>query len=132
MTLPHWNASLELGIPEIDKDHRHLVDLVRKLTVLAQGDADRDEIWSVLVDLEEYTHQHFAREESLMQEIDHEFYDQHKAEHDRMKHDVRNTIDDFLAGKVGISDILNFVQRWLIVHISGSDTLLAKEIRLHR
>ena len=132
MSLPHWNASLELGVPEIDADHQHLIGLLRKLTDLSQGDSDRDEIWSVLMDLEEYTHQHFAREEQLMHDIHHEFFRQHKAEHDQLKLDVRNTIDDFLADKVGIKEILNFLQRWLIVHISGSDTLLAKELRPHK
>lgn len=132
MSLPRWNASLELGVPEIDSDHQHLVELVQKLTELSQGEADHEEIWSVLVALETYTQQHFIREEQLMRDIHHEFYTQHKAEHDRMTHDVRNIIDDFLANKVGVGEILNFLSRWLIVHISGSDTLLAKELRLRR
>jgi hemerythrin len=128
MALPHWNASLELGVPEIDNDHRHLVELVRRLTELNQASVDRDDVWAVLVDLEDYTHQHFAREERLMDDTGHEFAARHKEEHEKMKLDVRNVLEDFLAGSASVSSILIFLERWLLTHIAGSDTLLAHSV----
>ena len=132
MSLPRWNASLELGVPEIDADHRHLVDLVRELTVLNQGAAGREELWAVLADLENYTQEHFAREEQLMEVVGFEFAELHHAEHERMKLDVKNTIEDFLQGRTSVAAILRFLEHWLLNHIAGSDTLLAGAIRRWR
>jgi hemerythrin len=129
MSLPHWNSSLEVGVAAIDNDHKHLIELVLRLAEASRRNADAEEIWEVLQALEEYTRDHFAREEELMRKCRFEFFDLHRAEHERMRLDVKNVMEDFLARRVAAADILDFLERWLLTHIGGADTLLAEAIK---
>lgn len=123
-----WKPALELGVPEIDADHRALVDMLNRV-IAAE---DREEAMVVLEELEHYTHYHFAREEALMAECGFEFAREHEREHRTLYLEVRNQIDDLLSGERSLREIAQFMQRWLLRHIAGADRLLGAAIRKHR
>lgn len=123
-----WKPALELGVPEIDADHRALVDMLNRVLVAE----DREEAMVVLEELEDYTHYHFAREEALMAECGFEFTREHTREHRALYLEVRNQIDDLLSGERSLREIAQFMQRWLLRHIAGADRLLGASIRKHR
>ena len=61
-----WTAELELGLPEIDDQHRQLVALTNALhDELSKATPDRAAIGHILEGLVDYTVNHFVLEEEL-------------------------------------------------------------------
>lgn len=64
-----WNRSLETGHATIDDDHRNLVDQLNKLSgALARGEG-KERILGMILFLNHYAREHFAREEVHMQRV---------------------------------------------------------------
>lgn len=61
-----WDESLSVGIPEIDQQHKQLIDQMNELTDAIQKNAVQEEINPILQFLEKYINQHFSLEESCM------------------------------------------------------------------
>lgn len=120
-----WSSAIEVGVPEIDADHRILVELLNR----ASEAVDHDEALSILGDLECYAEQHFEREERLMEAHAYEFLDEHRREHQLLFFDVKNFIEDLMAGKGQIGDVTEFLRKWLLNHIAGEDRLLGTAIK---
>lgn len=123
-----WKASLELGVPEIDADHRTLVELLNRI----KASNEREEALIVLDQLESYADYHFAREEALMEECGYEFSGVHVREHRDLRFEVKNQIEDLMADERDIREVAQFMQRWLLRHIAGSDRLLSEAVLAHR
>ncbi|WP_341648836.1 bacteriohemerythrin [Thauera humireducens] len=120
-----WSPAIEVGVPEMDADHRILVELLNR----AAEAVDCDEALSILGELECYADHHFAREEQLMEAHSYEFIDEHRREHQTLFFDVRNHIEDLMAGKGQIENVTEFLRKWLLNHIAGEDRLLGTAIR---
>lgn len=122
-----WKPALEVGVAEIDADHRVLVELLNRMQA-ACGREDRDEAIAVLEELERYTHYHFSLEDRLMAECAYEFAAEHAREHRELFYEVKHQIDDLLDGERTLGEVAQFMQRWLLRHIAGADRLLAEAI----
>ncbi len=134
MTLLTWNACFETGIEEVDRQHRHLVDLVNGVApVLAAADGAIPEgIGDLFRQLLDYADWHFATEERLMRArgIDPRHFDHHLASHRGFVDDVRH----FAAAYQDEQDpsgrrLLGFVTNWLVFHILGEDQAMARQLR---
>ncbi len=64
--LVEWSDTLSIGIPEIDDQHRVLIDLLNQLHAAIREQRGRAECGEILERLIEYTRVHFATEESVM------------------------------------------------------------------
>lgn len=120
-----WSSAIEVGVPEIDADHRILVELLNR----ASEAVDRDEALSILGELESYAGHHFEREEQLMEAHEYEFMDEHRREHQNLFFDVKNHIEDLMDGKGQIAGVTEFLRKWLLNHIAGEDRLLGTAIK---
>jgi hemerythrin len=132
MTAVHWSSSLEIGVPDIDHDHRHLIDLLNGLNAIDRADHDQEGVWDLLSELERYTYFHLVREEALMRVLGYEFLDTHRADHERLFLDVKNRIEDHPGGNGEVAQIMEFMQRWLLTHIAGSDNHLSTIVKRQR
>lgn len=126
-----WKPALEVGVKEIDADHRVLVDLLNRIQ-LASVNADRHAALDALTELERYTDYHFALEERLMAEYGYEFTAEHTKEHRELFYEVKHQIDDLMAGERSTHDVAQFMLRWLLRHIAGADRLLGEAISRSR
>jgi hemerythrin len=115
-----WESDLEIGIAEIDAQHRNLF---RLLSVLRQSTS---EVYSfpaafeALGQLSDETEIHFAVEESLMRMMGYPYTNEHIAEHRRL----RDQLNEFrhLAMDCDISgELADFIQSWLVDHVNKSD-----------
>lgn len=122
-----WKPALEVGVVEIDTDHRVLVDMLNRVQI-ASEEGDRDAALDVLTELEHYTEYHFALEERLMAEYNYEFTAEHTKEHRELCDEVKHQIDDLMDGKRTTQDVAQFMLRWLLRHIAGADSLLGEAI----
>lgn len=118
MALIEWSAEWELGIKEIDGEHRKLVGLN---DAMAQG-RGRDVVGKTIDGLIAYTKTHFLREENYFNAFGYTDAAAHKAEHKKFILKVTQARTDYAAGNKGLStDLLFFLRDWLKSHIHQSD-----------
>jgi len=122
MAYMEWNQTLEVGIGQIDGDHRTLVGALNRLhEALDRGDV-KEEVEKVLIFLRNYTVTHFEREESLMVEHHYPGLAGHFAAHAALVMQVSDFLSDFRTGKAVLTDdMLSFLESWLLDHILGLD-----------
>ena len=122
MPLFHWKRSYEIGVNEIDMQHRQLVGMINELFEAmkeGQGPTVVDEILDQLVD---YVQLHFSTEERYMQTHYYPDLEEHERQHLDMTRHVVELIASHRAGKgVKTPDLMNFLRDWLVDHISVED-----------
>ena len=116
---PEGSEELDIGIAEIDMQHRQIRDLLERL----KNSADKHYGFAasnILGELVIQTRIHFAVEESLMRLLSFPETDAHVAEHRQLTHQLekfRLRAQDF-----DVSDRLSgFIQTWLVDHINNFD-----------
>jgi len=124
-----WNDHFKTGLPEVDQQHRRLVDLLNLLASHLAYKTDLPELRSVIDALAEYTAYHFRTEEEIWHQYLPEDADeiQHREIHDRFISTVDSLRRDQEAkpAEVVIQDALAFLARWLASHILETDKRMA-------
>lgn len=131
MLIMEWNPALEVGIDEMDSDHRTLFELLVRVQDASDAD-DRTEAMAILKELADYTEWHFAREEALMARHAYEFTAEHREEHQRLARQVGHMMTDLDHGHIVPHDVATFLQRWLMGHIAGADRHVGEAIARSR
>ncbi len=81
MPLIQWRKDFETGVPDVDFEHRELVDLINALGDEVDAHASRQRIQEFLGEVFAKIAAHFALEESIMRKHGYDEYAAHKAEH---------------------------------------------------
>ena len=117
-----------IGIPEIDKEHEHLFELLNATNAaLHVPNADVARITNhLLSELFEYAVTHFAHEEAYMAEIDDPELERQAIEHEAFREKVTSTLAIGVLTLDTAKDLLAFLAKWLYRHILGSDILIGK------
>lgn len=120
-----WDKTLSVDVPEIDEDHRRLVDLFNILNhSVVDGDAE-NYIEAVMDELISCTAWHFKHEERLMLKYGYEGLVEHKSEHEELIASAKALEQSFLQqGKAVSSEDIQFLEHWLTGHILGADMSL--------
>jgi hemerythrin len=125
MSLIEWKDEFNLGIEDVDAEHRDLVELINALheSMLAgAGPADLVEGISGIYTL---VSTHFEREEAFMRETRYMAYAEHKEDHEVLLDDLREIIDQVRSGdshtEARLSDDLQY---WFSEHFRTHDARL--------
>src|SRR5689334_8828687 len=88
-----WSEELAIGIVKIDRQHRHLLEIINRLGTLRAQRADSSQLAAVLTELQRYTLYHFQTETALMQHpaISEEHRRAHLREHQRFVERIGQT-----------------------------------------
>jgi hemerythrin len=122
MSMFTWKDNFNIGVAEIDAQHRRLYSLADELYAAMFTGKGKDVMEPVLRNLVDYTKTHFAAEERLMQKCVYPDYQAHKMQHIEMTNKVLQLQRDFQAGKNMITiEVMEFLSNWLRHHIAGSD-----------
>ncbi|MFB9066931.1 bacteriohemerythrin [Pseudofulvimonas gallinarii] len=130
MALLIWNEDLETGIDVIDEQHKRIVELINRLTLVAKGKIEGN-VGEVLAELVDYTLSHFVFEEELMEEAGYPFSKAHKRVHDIFTARVSEYQMRFNAGEDVTDALRDMLSRWLFNHIKGDDKAYARTVRRH-
>ncbi len=132
MSLFNWNEDFETGLPAIDAQHRHLVDLLNRFgDHISRDDPSPEEVSSVLSDLADYAVYHFREEEALMgaQGVDDRHRIPHEGEHASFIREVSARIEGFdIDDPLSADRLIKYLVCWLVYHILGSDQYMARQI----
>ncbi|MGE4536673.1 MAG: bacteriohemerythrin [Desulfovibrio sp.] len=117
-----WDQSLAVGIQEIDSQHQKLVRMICDLHEAMRSGKGKDQVETILHELEEYAVEHFGFEEKLMEQYKYPGYLNHRKEHEKFVDKVLAFGNDFRANKVALTnEVMNFLKNWLVGHIKGTD-----------
>jgi len=128
MSLIEWRKEFETGVPEVDHEHRELVDIINQLHEHMASGADRSHVTKFLGEVFAKIAAHFALEESIMRKHAYDEYEAHKAEHERLLDEIRD-IMDAQQGKPSAAygdRLSSAVRDWFVDHFKSKDA------RLHR
>ena len=120
-----WDKTLSVDVPEIDEDHRRLVDLFNILGhSVEEGDAAQY-VEAVMEELISCTVWHFRHEERLMMKYGYEGFVEHKAEHEALIASAKALQQKLLLERAPVlSEDLQFLEHWLTGHILSADKRL--------
>lgn len=121
-----WKDEYSIGIELIDKQHRHLFEIGKRIIDLAEaqdGFDYYDEIVEVIQELKEYTVYHFGYEEELMAKYEYDNYEKHKFEHffviKKIERFESEDIDE--KQEETIMNLVKFIFDWISNHILHED-----------
>lgn len=125
MPVLDWSPDLEIGIYEIDLQHRSLVSIANQLhDAIEQEKADQTIDW-ILQELLLYTKMHFQTEEQYMRRYEYKESARHQQEHGEMLKAMRRFKRKLKAGDDGVADeVMAFLRDWLGHHLTGPDRAL--------
>jgi hemerythrin-like metal-binding protein len=117
-----WNNRLNIGIDEVDDDHRKLVSLFNILNHSVTGENASVYLTAVVEELINFTAWHFSHEERLMLKYGYEEYAKHKAEHRKLIKSARELQLKILrAGNLVEDEDIDFLEHWLTEHTLTAD-----------
>lgn len=129
-----WKNDYSCGIPEIDRQHKVLMEIGNRIydqSTLKDRHDHYDEIMAILQELTDYTVFHFDYEEKHMQLGKYENYDEHKLEHDffikKIKRIERKDIDNMQVE--ALMELLEFVADWILTHIIKMDVQMSGSLK---
>ena len=130
MPFLEWKDSYNIGVKEIDNQHRGLFDIISKLFTSREYEPDGKYFFLMMNKFVEYTQVHFATEERYMQEADYPKFAEHRNEHELFIAQLLKKVHDIENKEPDIEDkTLNFLKDWYLAHILGTDRDLEKPFR---
>jgi hemerythrin len=129
MSLMIWGPMFEVGVHQIDSQHRKLFDLANELADAVRAGNGMLPLGKILDELVIYTQTHFTTEEQLMSQHGYPATAEHKGCHQELIKKVGEFKYAFHAGDTGIVDsALQFFTEWLTKHIMNTDKAFAKDL----
>lgn len=119
-----------IGVPEIDEEHKKLFQLIAKVDAAVKADSDSlFTAMALITELKQYAATHFAHEEAYMEKINDPELPRQKKEHAAFIEKVNayplsNVTDS--SAKIVILELLEYLSKWLMGHILGSDILIGQ------
>lgn len=121
-----WKPEYDIGIQEIDEQHKKLVQLINDFYTAMVKKSSAEEMGRVIHEVVDYTRIHFAIEECLLRMFEYEDYANHKKGHDLFVEKVQSIKQRFENGDHSVSmELFGLLRDWLIQHIQEKDTQYA-------
>lgn len=123
MALIEWRKEFETGIPGVDYEHQHLIELINGLTRTLGGHPPKALVRDVLGEINAKISAHFALEEKVMREHGYDQYADHKADHERLLDEIREIMDlgEEGAGFDYETAVTERLSRWFTEHFKTKD-----------
>ena len=117
-----WRVSFDVGIPEIDEQHRRIFRLLGTFESMVKTNLDKLKVQALLEELMENASHHFAAEERLMAQHRYSRLDHHRRQHEHLLARVEAYILQWKRGEESVvNEVPAFMKMWIIQHIVNSD-----------
>lgn len=128
-----WSdAEHSVGVPEFDREHRHLATLMGEVHHALLEHRDRAQAQRVMEKMIHEIRAHFAHEEQVLAEAGYADAEAHGREHAALIVEAQDLVRQFQAGTISGLSLPTFLKKWLISHIQGSDRKYAVVLRRQR
>jgi hemerythrin len=122
MAFMPWTEDFVTGLPQIDEQHRWLVDATNRLyDEITKPQVDNAAVNEILNGLIDYTFNHFILEEDLFNRHGYPESRAHIAEHNKFTKETAALLEKFEQGDSVKEEALEFLKEWLSHHILQVD-----------
>ena len=118
-----------MGGAGVDKQHRHLVDLIKFLyNACLGGRAELEaKFRDVMKELVDYVMIHFKDEEAIMEQINYPGLKEHRQKHELFVKEILKSVNAYTNGKQLVpNSFVRFLRDWLFNHILIDDKAWAR------
>lgn len=123
-----WRKAFEIGIAEVDFEHRKLIDLINR--VYAEAGASVVDVEKLLGEIYSGIASHFALEEKDMNAIGWWELDAHKEDHEVLLDDLRDIMEEAVAaGEIDSAALGSRLSSWFGGHFQSFDARLHQGMR---
>ncbi len=117
-----WSEALSVGDPELDEQHRTLIEMFNTLFSFLNRGESKDKIGPLLSDLNSYTRLHFRNEERHIGLIAHVNMEKHFQEHLQMEKQIEVYQEIFARNDSDLTyEMIGFLRDWILRHIMHTD-----------
>ncbi|MCA1897938.1 bacteriohemerythrin [Shewanella putrefaciens] len=116
-----WGPELDIGMPEINRQHQRLVSLINELHRTLSEDYGLEAIKRIVQGLVDYTANHFSYEEELFERFGYPQSESHKEKHGQLVGQVLDFQKRVGKGEDVADELMSFLRSWLVNHIQKSD-----------
>lgn len=130
MSKIEWHDGLNLGVDEVDQQHKKLVLMINDVLEAVKKGSNDNVIDTLLGHLREYTVYHFNSEEEYMEKLEYPEINKHKQLHMELKERVK-TLQSTRFHKEDIewAELQGLLSEWLIQHILREDFKIAQFLK---
>lgn len=117
-----WSADLELGIPEMDNQHKELVAILNQFYDAVERGEREEGIRSIFEGADQYANYHLSSEEKFLESIQYPELEAHRAMHEMYRREYRALMERYRQGdRKAIRELTAFLLSWLYTHIQKAD-----------
>jgi hemerythrin len=120
-----WNDDYAIGIPELDNQHKTLIEFLTNFELAFDGNAHWNTVHPLIVRARAFVKFHFAVEESLMQIVGYTAFVAHRAEHQQVLQQLE-ALEQRVLRREMKDEVLPQISAWLFLHIIDSDKPFAR------
>jgi hemerythrin len=127
-----WDTRHNIGIKEIDNQHRHFVSILNRLYMAWLDKKSESEIKYLLTEVNDYVDIHFAYEEDLIGKSGYTDLPKHQEIHKTFKASLQRRIKKYYkdSAEVELFQLLGFLEDWLIGHVRKYDQKYVPQLKL--
>ena len=131
MKMFKWSDAYLTRIKVIDEDHKNLYEMFKLLHNAYATQKDPVKVKNIVERLQVYVHQHFEREERLMEGANYPQYDKHVEIHRKYQDEIESLamLMEAEPENIHLGKIVLYLSAWLDSHIRKVDMHYAKFMR---
>lgn len=116
-----WHEEYRIGIDNIDFQHKHLFQIVARITALDSAISTKEELRGILIELSNYMKEHFKDEEDYMLKINFPEYEYHRELHQDIIDFVNKSVTNSPSIAIIKTKLKFIIKKALIDHILEED-----------
>ncbi len=125
MSLMEWRDEFQIGIAEVDHEHREMIELINELHREALRGDGVEQIAMALGEINLRIAAHFALEEKNMTMLRYAGYPAHKADHEHLLDEIAAIMDDvYGTGRYDAAVLSARLSAWFGEHFRTHDAWL--------
>ena len=128
MTYIVWEDRYNIGVKEMDEQHKLFISYVNELYNAVQSGKAETIVVPMLDKLTDYIQLHFAAEEELLKSINYPDIETEKSQHAYFVSEILLLKSSYLNKTQTAQNMLLFLKEWFLYHIMNEDLKIAEFI----
>ena len=118
-----WNDGLNLGVEDLDNDHKNLLRIINSLSDVTGSDNAQNLLEDIFKELEKYIDIHFTREEDYLEKCNCRKLDEHVGQHRAFAAKIPKLKAKVLSSQSSttVQEVCVYLTDWLLNHIMEED-----------
>ncbi len=117
-----WNEEFSVGVEAIDREHTQMLSLINQIDEVIQDGGVYEQFAPQLTELMQYTSNHFAHEEKLLEKNHCPDIDRHKKSHVRLLQELSRWQEKVAEAEAeDMDELMLFLRIWFPGHILNVD-----------